>query len=70
MFMNILKARDVAMLPGDHTEEEHAAAVKALNGSAAKNKDRARAAADRRLAQSLRDLTTCRNSSTKQESKR
>jgi hypothetical protein len=55
MFMNILKARDVAMLPADHTDDERKTAFRALHASADKNKDRARAAADRRLAKALWD---------------
>ena len=53
--MNILKARDIAMLPQEHDTATLKTAFQALHASADKNKDRACAAADRRLAQSLWD---------------
>lgn len=52
--MNILKARDVAMTLASHTPDERGRAFQALHASADKNKDRARAAADRVLAKTLR----------------
>lgn len=54
MTMNVLKARDVALLPAQHTASEQEDARRALILSAERNKDRARAAADMRLAASLR----------------
>lgn len=53
MYMNILKARDVAMVPNAYAEEERKKAVGALVASAEKNKDRDRAAQDRKLAKTL-----------------
>lgn len=56
-FVNILKARDIAMQPDRHSTEEREAAIKSLTGSAAKNKDRQRAAADVELAKALRQYS-------------
>ncbi len=54
MFVNILKARDIAMQPDRHSAEEREAAIDSLIGSAEKNKDRQCAAADVELAKALR----------------
>ena len=56
--MNILKARDVAMLPTEHTEDDRRNARHSLLASAAVNKDRRRAAADVQLANALSEIPT------------
>ena len=55
MMITILKARDIAQAPQNHTAADRQAAFRSLHASADMNKDRARADADRRLAQNLWD---------------
>ncbi|MEL7089228.1 MAG: hypothetical protein AAGL98_12445 [Planctomycetota bacterium] len=56
--MNILTARDVAMLPTEHSEDDRRNARHSLLASAAVNKDRRRAAADVQLANALSEIPT------------
>jgi len=56
--MNILKARDVAMLPTEYSEDDRRNARHSLLASAAVNKDRRRAAADVQLANALSEIPT------------
>ena len=55
MMIPILKARDIAQAPQNHTAADRQAAFRSLHASADMNKDRTRADPDRRLAQKLWD---------------